>query len=1422
MLCQVCGPGLGIAPVEADGEHPPEDDLLDADDPGNPEEDAEDQQQGHVTEAVTPKLGKDPGLPTQQEREVHRATHLPYRAWCEECVMASKANPGHKTVAKETPEVPEVGVDYGFLREEGQEGSLTMMVVKDRESRATFTFMVPSKGAGWKYSVDCLQDAIERLGHTKIVLMHDQEAALNDLCKEAAKSSKCDVLQQSPPVGESQANGRIEVAVKLSKNQVRAIKFGLERRLRCKIPQDHPIMGFLVEHAGMLLTKFQMGRDDGKTAYRRLLGKDCREEAIEFGESVLYRQSKIDTSSLDKKWQIGIFLGRRWGTGECYIGTGEGVHKCRGIQRRPSDVRWDKQAVEALVGTPWCMEPKPGEDARVYMPDELFDPQPPEASEEGPKEKAPQRLRITRDDVLKYKFTQGCKKCADIARGRRTRATHSKPCRDRIEEEMKKDPIDRVRIREANARLDDYCVRAAQGVQPATPHLPPDAEPTEQPPQDGEEEGPDQRTRTPPESDEDDDATIDLENADEGDDIHEGADYMRISAVEFNSTPILDTLRNVPEGNELERSLAALGCSNGEIKAMLTEVYSEPRMTKMAPKLKSLNIVGGKSYDLKKDKNGNSWDFSKAADRRRARKEIAEDKPELVVGSPPCTDCSILNRLWNFPKMDPKEVIRRRTMASVHLSFCCQIYLDQVKAGRYFLHEHPASADSWSHPGVTYVAKQLGVDIVKSDMCQFGMQARADDGSTRLVLKPTKWMSNSRCILRRLARRCPCRKGGGASKVPTMSILKEKEEMSSPKARVRRTGSSTGPEDRQTQLQYPKVQIRRTRSSTGPEGLQSAMLPKKLRSQTHLHTPLLGGKASAAQEYPADLCIEVIRGLRNQMDEDRKSKNMMNSLGMECGEEQQNLEQDIHHPKENGKYVDDITGHTLDRNLVQEARAEEVRFLRERKIYEKVPIAEAWTVTGRAPIGGRWVDHDKGSDGIHDVRSRYVAKDYNNGQQEGLFAAMPPLEAKRMLFSHVATNRRQGREAVEISFIDARKAYYNAKPARPVYVALPPEDGQPGMCAKLNWCMYGTREAASRWTETYTKILQGLGFVRGKASTCIFYHPVRQLRLVVHGDDFTTSGTRAELDWLEKEIAASFEIKVRGRLGDRDGCDKEVKILNRIVRWTNAGLTYEADPQHVQTLLRELKLETAAGRASPGAKEEDEGKDGSPLSPTETTRFRALAARANYLAQDRPDIAFACKEVCRRMSSPCEADWAKVKRLVRYLRDNPTCTYKYSWQRSTEDNCMVADIYVDTDFAGCKRTRRSTSGGMCFLGDHLVRQWSSTQKTIALSSGEAELHGIVRGATEALALRSLGWDMGISVSLVVHTDSSAAKGIAERDGIGRVRHLEVGVLWIQEKLKAGDFRLRKVLGTKNPADLLTKHLAGPDISKHLASANLFR
>jgi hypothetical protein len=165
----------------------------------------------------------------------------------------------------------------------------------------------------------------------------------------------------------------------------------------------------------------------------------------------------------------------------------------------------------------------------------------------------------------------------------------------------------------------------------------------------------------------------------------------------------------------------------------------------------------------------------------------------------------------------------------------------------------------------------------------------------------------------------------------------------------------------------------------------------------------------------------------------------------------------------------------------------------------------------------------------------------------------------------------------------------------------------------------------------------------------------------------------------------------------------------------------------------------------------------------------------------------------------------------------PRVVYEFRWQPE-----VGIQAHVDTDFAGCLATRKSTSGGCAMRGTHLIKHWSSTQKTVTLSSGEAELNGIVKGAAEALGLQSLGRDLGIEIELSLHTDSAAAVGICRRSGIGKVRHLAVGQLWVQEKRKNGAFRLYKIAGVDNPADALTKHLARDVLDKHVASMSLTR
>ena len=167
------------------------------------------------------------------------------------------------------------------------------------------------------------------------------------------------------------------------------------------------------------------------------------------------------------------------------------------------------------------------------------------------------------------------------------------------------------------------------------------------------------------------------------------------------------------------------------------------------------------------------------------------------------------------------------------------------------------------------------------------------------------------------------------------------------------------------------------------------------------------------------------------------------------------------------------------------------------------------------------------------------------------------------------------------------------------------------------------------------------------------------------------------------------------------------------------------------------------------------------------SHFRGLAARANYLAADRPDTQLAAKEICRWMHAPTELSVAALKKLARFLIGRPRLVYHYPWQES----CSV-DVFSDTDWAGCVRTRKSTTGGCLMIGKHLIKSWSSTQPSQILSSGEAEMVGVTKAAAAALGFRSLLADFGAHWPIRVWTDSSASIGMCTRQGIGKVRHMD--------------------------------------------------
>ena len=193
-------------------------------------------------------------------------------------------------------------------------------------------------------------------------------------------------------------------------------------------------MPWLVEHAGSILSRCQKGRD-GRTPFERLHDKKQTQETVAFGEKVLARPiSSEPLNRMNPRYKFGVWLGVRSSSAECFVETAEGVFRAREVRRIEHQDRWDKEAINNVIGVLWRIaDGKWTVDRPVTQIDPL---PPPPVPFEGARV---HRERITRTDIEAFGTTAGCPGCNAIRSGKRAQA-HSDPCRVRIEECLKTTP----------------------------------------------------------------------------------------------------------------------------------------------------------------------------------------------------------------------------------------------------------------------------------------------------------------------------------------------------------------------------------------------------------------------------------------------------------------------------------------------------------------------------------------------------------------------------------------------------------------------------------------------------------------------------------------------------------------------------------------------------------------------------------------------------------------------------------------------------------------------------------------------------------------------------------------------------------------------------------------------------------------------
>ena len=204
---------------------------------------------------------KDPKLPTREEVEKHNLTHLPYRNWCPICVQAKGKDMDHCKDKGGDRNLPEYSFDYCFP---GDEFGFrwTVLVGKERSTKAWMASAVPVKGSSGKFGTDKCLEFMEENGDkdSNIIVKTDQEPSIECLVKDIIESrEEGKTIHEESPVKSSGSNGIVERGVQEVEGQIRALFLALQDRVKMKVDTRERIVGFIPEYAAYLMNRMNVG-----------------------------------------------------------------------------------------------------------------------------------------------------------------------------------------------------------------------------------------------------------------------------------------------------------------------------------------------------------------------------------------------------------------------------------------------------------------------------------------------------------------------------------------------------------------------------------------------------------------------------------------------------------------------------------------------------------------------------------------------------------------------------------------------------------------------------------------------------------------------------------------------------------------------------------------------------------------------------------------------------------------------------------------------------------------------------------------------------------------------------------------------------------------------------------------------------------
>lgn len=468
---------------------------------------------------------------------------------------------------------------------------------------------------------------------------------------------------------------------------------------------------------------------------------------------------------------------------------------------------------------------------------------------------------------------------------------------------------------------------------------------------------------------------------------------------------------------------------------------------------------------------------------------------------------------------------------------------------------------------------------------------------------------------------------------------------------------------------------------------------------------------------------------------------------------------------------------------------EELQSLKTNKTWDLVELPK-----GRQTVTNKWVFRlKKNADGSIRHKARLVARGFS--QQSGTdfnetFAPVVRYDTIRTLLS-VASQRQ-----MTLTQFDVKTAFLYGNIDEEIYMTQPIgfDDGTSRVC-KLQRSLYGLKQSPRCWNQRLTNFLIEQGFKQSSNDYCLYTRlkGEKRLFLAIYVDDGLIVGDEStEVTEMVAKLKTEFQI-TSGRVSNYLGINIHEKDNGIFIEQKN----------HIERMLQKFGMSEAKFVSTPmvvGCQQEtaEEKKF------VDASLFRSAIGCLTYLATvTRPDIAFAVNTIAQQAVSPTENDWAKVKRVFRYMKG--TSNFGLFYDR----NGGKLEAFSDADYAGDCKTRRSTSGIVCLQGDAAIMWRSQKQRCVSLSTTEAEYIAGSEAAKEIVWLRRLIEEMtGKAIKPILRIDnSSAVKLVKNPEFHQRSKHIDIRYHFIREKVEKGVFEVCHVDGNNQKADILTKALS---------------